>query len=395
MNFSTQRQMADSYGHLPFKNERKINMHYNNLVTVRDVPPTPSPNEAPELEVYLDLCILKKRDELMALYEKKPKDFMIGIAIGECNQVRNQFSREVYMKVPDLMEPTCECTENPKYLAFYNVEDVYKDDFCTKMVDCVKSPDGRIHPAKYTQFTIIDGVVYQKSAGPLKHPKRTKKAKKMTAMPQCPLNKAFKSLGKYLEYLGYEYNDEYKAYGRFANPNGYWDWYALGGRWPAAFLVSDTCHEYGVGDIQYKDSERAEAPKGYQWVAYARKKDINWKLTYQQRLKWSMERFRRHREYFRQQKLPSNFLGHLTNSGVAGLDEMLYIHGENMYDNFVRRGIVCKTKYHAKFYGFLSETGWVDHGYEEDPKSEYIQKLDEFIDSLDDDTVLVAVDCHS
>ncbi len=63
--------------------------------------------------------------------------------------------------------------------------------------------------------------------------------------------------------------------------------------------------------------------------------------------------------------------------------------------NFVRRGIVCKTKYHAKFYGFLGETGWVDHGYEEDPKSEYIQKLDEFIDSLDDNTVLVAVDCHS
>ena len=46
-------------------------------------------------------------------------------------------------------------------------------------------------------------------------------------------------------------------------------------------------------------------------------------------------------------------------------------------------------------YGFLSENGWVDHGFDEDPKSKYNQELDKFIDSLDDKTVLVAVDCHS
>lgn len=116
---------------------------------------------------------------------------------------------------------------------------------------------------------------------------------------------------------------------------------------------------------------------------------------HRERLKWSMERFRNYRECFRQKKLPARFIGRITDEGIAGFNEMVYIDGESMYDNFVRRGIVTATKYHATFYGFLSETGWVDHGFDEDPKSDYIQELDMFIDSLDDETVLVAVDCHS
>lgn len=245
-------------------------MHFNNLVTVKDIAPVPK--ETPILEMYLDSCIAIKLEALFSLFEKDPKNFMIGIKIGECNQVRNQFSREIFMKIADIMEPTCECTENPLYLAFYNVEEEYKKDFCTKKEDCVKYADGRIRPLPHWDFEIKDGLVYQKHAGPLKNSKRTKKAKRMTAMPDYPLNKAFKSLGEYLEYLGYEYDDKHQAYGRYANPNGYWDWYALGGRWPAAFLVPESCHEYGVGNIECKDSERLKAPPGYQWVAMARKK---------------------------------------------------------------------------------------------------------------------------
>lgn len=368
-------------------------MHYNNLVTVKDVAPVPK--DTPELDRYMDSCIATKLEKLFSLQEKEPGNFMIGLEIGNCNQVRNQFSREVFMKIADIMEPTCQCTENPEYLAFVNEEDNYREIFCTKKEDCVKHPDGRVEPVKFTHYSIIDGAVYQYSAGPLKHPMRTKKAKKMTALPQYPLSKAFKTLGKYLEYLGYEYNEEQKAYGWFGNPNAYWDWYALGGRWPAAFLVPESCRECGVGNIEYRDSKRLKAPPGYQWVAMARKKDINWKLMYRERLKWSMEQFRNYREYFHQQRIPSGFIGKITDEGISGFNDTVYIVGESMYESFVRRGIVTATKYHASFYGFLSEAGWVDHGFDKDSKSDYIQKLDKFIDSLDDETVLVAVDCHS
>lgn len=371
-------------------------MHFNNLVTVKDIPPVqPKGNPFQPGQDIVDNSIMNLLELLFKLKEKQKDNFMITFKIGELNAIRNEFSRRVCEQIPQIMEPTYECTDNPLYLVFYNVEENYKEDFCTKKEDCVKFADGKIRPLPHWDFEIKDGLVYQKHAGPLKHSKRTKKAKRMMAMPDYPLSKAFKSLGEYLEYLGYEFDEKNQAYGQYANPNGYWDWYALGGRWPAAFLVSESCHEYGVGNIDCKDSERLKAPQGYQWVAMARKKDINWKLMYREHLKWSMERFRAYRECFRQQKLPARFIGRITDDGIAGFDDMVYINGESMYENLVRRGIVTKTKFHANFYGFLSENGWVDHGFDEDPKSDYIQKLDAFIDSLDDETVLVAVDCHS
>jgi hypothetical protein len=33
------------------------------------------------------------------------------------------------------------------------------------------------------------------------------------------------------EYCGYEYNCRQHAFGYWTNPQGYWDWYAIGGRW--------------------------------------------------------------------------------------------------------------------------------------------------------------------
>ena len=60
-----------------------------------------------------------------------------------------------------------------------------------------------------------------------------------------PLKKLYKTLGEYAEqYHGYVYNEEEQGYGYYSNPNAFYDWYVIGGRWPRVFLVKESCTEY-------------------------------------------------------------------------------------------------------------------------------------------------------
>ena len=87
-------------------------------------------------------------------------------------------------------------TKNTKYLEFVDCTDEVKEEYLNGSMDCFKGTNGVIY-SHYSRigrsFTIIDGVVYQNCAGPLKHPKRTKKAKRMTALPNYPFKKLYKS----------------------------------------------------------------------------------------------------------------------------------------------------------------------------------------------------------
>ena len=370
-------------------------MHTNNLVAVKDIAPVPTPDNASETEKTLDTHFAQELERLFILREQDPDNYWIQAKIEECNLLRNRFSREISYKVSEIMEPTNENTDNLDYLKFYNVEEEYQVRFDEGKTDCVKFADGRIRPAALSRFKIINGQVYQNSAGRLKHPMRTKKAKRMKALPDYPIKKAFKSLSEYLEYLGYIFDEEHQAYGCYENPYGYWDYYNIGGRWPEAFLIPETCHEYSVGNINVRDRDRLKAPAGYQWVAAARKKDINWKLMHKEHLKWSMKQFRDYREYFSQKKLPHYSRFRITDKGIEDFDEVLYIDGESMYENFIRRSIITGTEYEACFYGFLDGSKWVCRESNREAANGYIKKLDEFIASLDGETVLAAVDCHS
>lgn len=368
-------------------------MHFYNLVTVKNIPPVPKPENADRTEKLLDETAARKMKKLLAAQKKEPDNFYISLCIKNCELSGNQFYRAVLSKIGNVMEPTNIYTEDPKYLAFYPMEDELRQRFNTKKTDCVKLPDGRIRPINLN-FKIIDGVVHQQYAGRLKHTIRTKKARKLKALPDYPLNKAFKSAEEYFEYCGLVYDAEYKEYGCYMNPCGYWDWYVIGGRRPDVFLVPESCREYCSVDIEMPDN-KTEAPAGYRWVAAARKKDINWRLMHREYLKSKMQCFRAYRDFFINKKMQGNCIGKITDKGIAGFGEMLYLAGESMYENFVRRNIVNQTRYKARFCAFLDEDNWVDSDFSGNSENRYIKKLDEFIDSLDDNTVLVAVDCHN
>lgn len=140
---------------------------------------------------------------------------------------------------------------------------------------------------------------------------RTKKAKKYKALPNYPLKKLFKTLGEYAEqYHGYVYNEEEQGYGYYSNPNAFYDWYVIGGRWPRVFLLKESCTEYSLGE-SYRDEESDGAPEGYIWVSVARKKDVEWDLMMKLAKEHAKHTYEVMRQAFIDQKLPEGYYGRI------------------------------------------------------------------------------------
>jgi len=64
------------------------------------------------------------------------------------------------------------------------------------------------------------------------------------------------------------------------NPQAFWDWFEVGGRWSHVFLVKNDCANIIKGEHYHvtENEEQLDRPEGYKWVAGAKKKDIEWDL---------------------------------------------------------------------------------------------------------------------
>lgn len=119
---------------------------------------------------------------------------------------------------------------------------------------------------------------------------------------------------------------------------GICDWYEVGGLWSQLFLVKDSCTEFSYGEFS-SSAKEVEAPKGYQWVCAARKKEIAWEAA--------------------RELLPE----------------------------------LKDRKYPVIPYGFVRDGVWIPMG-EGQSLASWGKDVDEWISGLDDDAVLVSVDCH-
>ncbi len=212
--------------------------------------------------------------------------------------------------------------------------------------DCIKFPDGTIKPAYYlsNKFYILDGLVYQKNFGKLKQRKRSKKAKRMIVLPNYPFKKLYKTFELFAEdYCGYTYDDKQKAYGYYCNPNSFWDWYVIGGRWPCSFLVKEDCAEFMEGDYD-PDYKLPDPPVGYRWTSAARKKDIQWQALIDWKKNNHKNRFENLRSIFENRELPADSPALIIKAdGIYELgsgDFPVYLAGESYEENCARRGFV-------------------------------------------------------
>ncbi len=367
-------------------------MHTLTLVTV-DVPT--------QLEVTMDVDTYR---ELLENYKSdKPKsDFdsiMVDFGLRRATSRRDAFSCAVDDAIAEKMELYCECTEDRQYLEFENENEVIRHKYENETQNFLKHPDGRIEPANCQHFyEIRDGVVWQRKAGSLHHPMRTKKAKKIKALVDYPFRKAYKTFDKFAtDYYGITYDEEHEAYGYYYNPNAFWDWYSIGGRWPATFLVKETCKEYSIGERRM-EAKMPDAPEGYIWVIAARKKDIEWQVAFEWKRENMKKQFFLLEECFKKGEIPNDMCATITEKGIGLFGDMYYIAGESLDENLKRLGYAECHKYHASAGAFLGHDGeYIDRydilGANED-KDLWVKHLDKFVDEVDDETVIVAVDCH-
>lgn len=375
-------------------------MHYRTLVTV-DIPEV-------KTDIETDYEIQNIINNLEVALERCDKDsigskIMNRIYLGRFKGMSNTFARAVYQAVDELLEPYSESTENPEYLDFEDHTDDLKNEYENKSVDCIKLPGGKIVSVHnriiFDKFIIRDGLVYQKYFGQLKHEKRSKTAKKMTALTDYPYKKLYKSFKDFAELERYmDYNDEYEGYGYVYNPDAFYDWYCIGGRWPKMFLVKEECTDFTIGDRDYPD-EYYKAPDGYKWAAAARKKDIQWKEMNRYFFDDAIQKYKRYKEIFETGVIPENEYFQITDNSLKSFGSILYQKGETLSEFLTRIELKeqCKHTFSQYVHAYLQDG--IYHCYDEcqrdgDADEMWRTMVDEFYTSLDDDTVLVSVDCH-
>lgn len=302
--------------------------------------------------------------------------------------------------------------ENNTDIAYMEFEDRTEEGYSTyekSSVDCVKTPDGRIIPCHDYEFSqryeLYDGKVYRRRFGPLHHRKQTKKSKRYLALPNYPFRKLFPTAETFMtEYWGCVAEEGTGRYGYYFNPNGEWDWWQIGGRWPFRFLVKDDCDVTVAGEPSYlfKEPPKCDAPEGYRWVAGARKCDIAWDVMRDFMRNQCTEQFRQYEEWYKAGEIPIEMANRavLTEDGIVSYGDYLYHMGEDLEHRLNSLGLSEQRQHPIRTCACVDADGWSDNGWltsdsSEDKTQAWYKAVSEFIAKQPDDTLLVSVDCHT
>lgn len=312
-------------------------------------------------------------------------------------------------EVYEILAPFNEQTDDPAYLEFVNKSDELRDEYENHSINCIRTPDGRVkpaHDAEFSDLVIHNGAVASRSAGPLHHTKKTRKSRKYTALLDYPFRKLFKSFDEYAhDYCGYSLSEEGDAYGYYTNPDAFWDWYQIGGRWPFMFLVKDDCPSLSHGERSWysKEAEMPPAPEGYVWVPAAAKGDIAWELMRQLAVESQTKRYVWLKDCYAAGELPQGVpLLRITDEGILSWDELIYFKDETLDQFLARNHLAPDCKYPVSFYGYMEDgsyhsvgnMGWWGISTDEKDEDVWRAMLQQHMESVPNDHIFVVVDCH-
>lgn len=371
-------------------------MHFRSLLTVYLPEITPDPEWEKEIS--------NKIEELKSFNSESIGDsVMHGMYIESLTNISNAFARELAPVIRNTMERFNCCTEDKRFLEFEDRTEQLLADY-NKSITAVRLPNGTIveedSRTLWGKYTVKDGLVYQIKSGPLHHPKRTKRAKKMTVLPDYPRRKLYKSFENYIEQECYAvFNEENGKYGEWYNPDGVFDWYSVGGRWPNMFLVKEDCKDYSFGETGVFTHRELSAPEGYKWVCSARKRDIQWDMMRQWRNHNATERFYQLKAMFDAGVTEKEY-HRISEESVFCYGELVYRKEDTLEKYLAKYGIPDSWKYpidvHDIFHNEMNVDKYscIKNGNGEWEPVNWRRTVDEFIDDADDDEVFVGIDYH-
>lgn len=373
-------------------------MHYKSLLTVYLPEVTPEP--VWEKEIADKIAFIKSEPHKIGKYS-----FMQELIIGDLKNISTAFGRELTLVIHKAMERYNYNTEDERYLKFEDRTDEYLQMY-NENINCIKLPNGLILEENnyrfWDKFIIKGGLVYEKHAGPLHHPKRTKKSKKMQALLDYSRKKLYKSFDDFVEtYCCGILNEKTGKYGEWYNPDGTYDWYSVGGRWPQMFLVKNDCSEYSVGELRDFAEITDDAPEGYRWVACARKKDIQWDVMRQWSNQQATESFEKLEAMFKSGIIDESVYA-INEDGILAWGKLVYRKDETLEEFLSKHGIPDDWRYPISVHDIFNEDEYhseTDNAvYDEETKSwksiGWQEVLDEYIDDADEDVVFVGIDYH-
>ena len=127
-------------------------------------------------------------------------------------------------QLPVVMEPFNQCTENPAFLQFDDVEDTYLNRYETEFTDKIRLNDGTLKwpwDESFKEGSLFDG-------------KRTYPPD--SERVQIAYRELYPDFETFMEdYADVSRDEETGRYGNWTNLKGVWDWYVVGGRWSGFF----------------------------------------------------------------------------------------------------------------------------------------------------------------
>ncbi|MBR1742834.1 MAG: hypothetical protein IJ733_13390 [Lachnospiraceae bacterium] len=376
-------------------------MHYATIVTVEV-----EPNIFDEAFAAIAKGKIRSLEREM---EREPeRKSLLKTVIEEEKLNSTTFSCSMAGEVNYLLERYNYNTDDPEYLEFDDRTEEYMEEYANYMTNLIRFPNGRIYTESsysfWEKYQIVDGKVCEKDWGPLKHLKRTKRCKRMQVRLNVPLKEYYKTLADYVEdEHGTPYHEEQEAYGYYYNPDGYFDWYQIGGRWPDTFLVKKECEEYGIADRSFMcGEEETPAPEGYRWTCAARKKDIEWQAMYDWIISSLKKDYLKWKEAFETKAIPEESYAVLRENDIYRYGDILYRNGETEEEYVKRNYWYFDEKYPICVYSYLHDGIWNEKEsfiYDKEnsrieERSSFRKEFTEFLEGLSEETVLVRVDCH-
>jgi hypothetical protein len=367
-------------------------MHFSTLVTAKVTAISDEARaEAASARAYIE-----------AHTNDDPKNIMAGINYRYAAAVVDPFAAEINNAVYAALAPYAQEADE-QYLEFEDETEWLKHGFETGF------ESGILYNGKYygkfdiPNFEVCsDGVVREKT-GDGKY-FLSPKAQKMKYVEHVPCKEFYGTFRKFADVCS-TYCKEQKAWGYFYNPNCFYDWASIGGRWRGSLLVKEDVEECmrgvpGAGDY----SDYPSAPEGYKWVDAARLKDIELEEMARQTEADIRNKYDKYKAFWDDPQATAEEDPVLVHAKRC--EDGLYYFGCKVYDptsdveTLVKEAnCVADNALSRIFHAYLDseaelpeESGYVDQDCIE---GDWTEQLNDFVADLDPDTIIAVVDCHS